>query len=68
MFAPCTAGHGTPRFAERKGLFSRQPSEEVGEQFSHLPWDIYGIKRQGDLRHGECGRKVTGEKKKVREL
>lgn len=57
---------GTPRFAKRKDLFTRQPDEEVGEQFSNPPWGIYGIKRQGDLRRGECGRKVTGEKKKVR--
>lgn len=40
---PMHSSPGTPRFAERKDLFTRQPSEEVGEQFSHLPRDIYGI-------------------------
>ena len=38
---------------QRKGLFTRQPSEETGEEISDLPpwrWragDIYGIKKQG---------------------
>ena len=63
LFAPCTVGRGTPRFAERKDLLTRQPSEKVGEQSSHLPRDIYGRERQGDLRHGECGRKMGREGK-----
>ena len=44
---------------QRKCLFTRQPSEETGEQISYLPpwrrgaWDIYGIEKQGGLRRGE---------------
>ena len=44
---------------QRMGLFTRLPREEMVEQVSDAPprrrgaWDIYGIKKQGGLKHGE---------------
>ena len=60
-FAQCTANQILRQrgLQPRKSLFTRQPSEVIGEQVSDLPprrwgaWDIYGIKKQGGLRPGE---------------
>ena len=51
-----------------KELFTEQPSEEMAEQVSDPPpqrqgaWDIYGIKKQGGLRHWD-GWPARGGKK-----
>ena len=52
--------HGKPKGLQwRKDVFTRQPSKETGEQASGPPpqrpgaWNIYGIRKQGGLRHGE---------------
>lgn len=38
----------------RKGLFTRRPSNNMGEQVSNpRGWDIHGLKKQGGLRCGD---------------
>lgn len=48
-----------PKPASQRSLFTRQPGKEMGEHVFDLPpwrwgcWNIYRIRREGGLRHGE---------------